>query len=220
MAEPQIHFFDMDYTLQDNDSDVSWKLFLIKEGLAPANAMELADLYFEQYKQGTLQLEEFFRFQLAEFIGKTPAQMKPLLQQHFNEYCLPKIFPAARELVNTTRKTGAKIVILTSTNRYIAAPMGRELGFDDVLACDLELQDGKFTGRLASEYSGGPGKVNYATDYCRRHGLALNRAAYYGDGISDRFILEQAGFPVAVNPVSELRQLAILHHWQIIDFKK
>lgn len=219
MTEPRVHFFDMDYTLQDNDSDVSWKLFLIKKGLAPANAMEMTDLYFEQYKQGTLQLDEFFRFQLAEFIGKTPAQMEPLLQQHFNEYCLPKIFPAARELVKNKQKSGAKIVILTSTNRYIAAPMGRELGFDEVLACDLELQAGKFTGQLASEYSGGTGKVNYATDYCRRHGLDLSQAAYYGDGISDRFILEKAGFPVAVNPVPELRVLAVEHNWEIIDFK-
>ncbi len=209
----------MDYTLQDNDSDVSWKMFLVREGLAPANAMELADRYFEQYKQGTLQLDDFFRFQLAEFIGKTPEQMAPLLQRHFEQCCLGRIFPAARQLVEQCRRTGNKVVILTSTNRYIAAPMARHLQMDDILACDLELRDGRFTGRLSSEYSGGPGKVNYARDYCRRAGLELSQAAYYGDGISDHYILEAVGFPVAVNPVPELRALAVQHHWPVIDFQ-
>ncbi len=219
MTEPQIYFFDMDYTLQDNDSDVSWKKFLIREGIAPANAMEQANLYFEQYKAGTLQLDDFFRFQLAEFIGKTPEEMEPLLQKHFEDYCRPTIFPAAVKLVEKCRSTGGKIVLLTSTNRYIAAPMGEYLELDDILACDLELHGGRFTGNLASEYSGGPGKVNYAKNYCRGKGLELCQAAYYGDGISDRYILEAVGFPTAVNPVPELRQLAQRHSWPVIDFK-
>ena len=38
-----IHFWDMDHTLIDNDCDVSWKEFLIAEGLAPAADRELVD---------------------------------------------------------------------------------------------------------------------------------------------------------------------------------
>ena len=219
MRLPEVYFFDMDFTLQDNDSDVSWKQFLMREGLAPADTMAEVDRYFEQYQQGNLQLEEFFRFQLAEFIGKTPAQMAPLLERHFELCSRPKIFSGARELVEKCRRSGGKLVILTSTNRCISAPMGRHLGMDEVLACDPEVKDGCYTGRLANEYSGGPGKVNYAAAYCRANGLELSRAAYYGDGIYDRYILEAVGFPTAVNPVPPLRKLALQHGWNIIDFK-
>ncbi|MDD3118451.1 MAG: HAD family phosphatase [Victivallales bacterium] len=218
MEKPAVYFFDMDFTLQDNDSDVSWKQFLMGEGLAPADTLEQVDYYFAQYQRGELQLDAFFRFQLAEFIGRTPAEMAPLLERHFELYSRPKIYPAARELVAQCRSTGGKVVVLTSTNRSIAAPLGRYLAMDDVLACRLEVRDGCYTGRLADEYSGGPGKVNYATAYCRRHGYELAQTAYFGDGIYDRYILEAVGFPTAVNPVPALRELATQRGWNIIDF--
>ena len=43
----RLHIFDMDGTLIDNDCDVSWKLFLVRSGIAPRDDLELADRFYE-----------------------------------------------------------------------------------------------------------------------------------------------------------------------------
>ena len=52
--EIKIHFFDMDHTLINNDCDVSWKEFLTEEKIAPSNAMEIADKFFDDYNRGEI----------------------------------------------------------------------------------------------------------------------------------------------------------------------
>ena len=67
MAE--FYIFDMDGTLVDNDCDVSWKLFLVAAGFAPEGDVALAHKYYDDYAEGVLDLDEFLRFQLREFVG-------------------------------------------------------------------------------------------------------------------------------------------------------
>ncbi|MDD4317242.1 MAG: hypothetical protein PHV75_01855, partial [Victivallaceae bacterium] len=54
--------------------------------------------------------------------------------------------------------------------------------------------------------------------YCKVFRWTLADAAYYGDGYLDRFILDEAGFPVAVNPSPELRKIAVERDWPIINW--
>lgn len=221
MKEPRIYFFDMDHTLQDNDSDVSWKQFLISEAIAPADAMKEADFFYEQYKRGELDVKAFLSFQLREFIGRTPAEMLPLVRRHFEMFSRNRIYPEGKMLVDQVIGKGKPAILLTATNRFISAPFAAYLKMTDVLANDLELDSsGRFTGRTLGEYSAGGGKVFYAEEYCRRHGMTLSEAAYYGDSIVDRYLLEAVGFPFAVNPSPQLRQLAVERNWTIIDFRR
>ena len=69
----KVYFFDMDHTLIDNDCDVSWKEFTVAHGLAPRSHLEEAERFFDDYNRGCLDTAKFIRFQLSEFVGKTPA---------------------------------------------------------------------------------------------------------------------------------------------------
>jgi len=220
MTEPQIYFFDMDHTLQNNDSDVSWKEFLVKMGVAPADAMQRADFFYDAFLKGTLDPDEFVKFQLQEFVGRTQPEMEALAERHFLEFSKPKIYAEARRLVNDLKATGKPRVLLTATNRIIATPFMRELGLDDIIATELVMNDGRYTGAFAGEYCAEEGKVTHATAYCRARGLSLDQAAYYGDSMADRFILAASGFPTAVNPAPKLREIAEAKGWPILDFKK
>src|SRR5210317_2236053 len=86
---PKGYLFDMDHTLINNDCDVSWKTFLVNKGLAPSNALDIADYYYQQYRRGELDINEFLKFQLAEFKGRTPAEMDALAQEHFETLVRP-----------------------------------------------------------------------------------------------------------------------------------
>jgi HAD superfamily hydrolase (TIGR01490 family) len=215
----EVYFFDMDHTLQNNDSDVSWKKFLMEEGVAPPDTMREVDMFFEQYERGELDFDAFVKFQLKEFIGKTPAEMEPLLLSHFERYSRNKIYSQGVELIKRLKLNGKPLILLTATNKYIAAPFARFFGMDDVVANDLELVDGRFTGNIIGEYCCKLGKVVHARAWCDRHGLTLEQAEYYGDSVSDIDILRAVGSPVAVNPAPLLRKTASAEGWRIIDFE-
>ena len=87
---PKLYIFDMDGTLIDNDCDVSWKEFLVAEGLAPRSDLALAKKFFDDYNAGTLRHEDFLAFQLREFVGRSVAEMAEVARRHFERVVRPK----------------------------------------------------------------------------------------------------------------------------------
>ena len=57
--------FDLDNTLLAGDSDYSWSLFLINEGLLDAKThQERNEQFYQDYKNGNLDINLFLKFQL------------------------------------------------------------------------------------------------------------------------------------------------------------
>ncbi|MDD5596317.1 MAG: HAD family phosphatase [Victivallaceae bacterium] len=215
---PGIYFFDMDHTLIDNDCDVSWKSFVVEQKLAPSDALERATFYYYQYVDGKLEVSDFMDFQLREFVGKTEAEMDKLVRLHFETWVKKTIFPGAETEVRRIKAFGLPVVLLSATNIVIARPVAEYFGFDACLATELEIKDGRYTGKLGGEYVLGAGKIKIAREYCESHDLTLADAAYYGDSVNDIPVLEAVGFPIAANPCSELEAKARKNNWPILKF--
>lgn len=214
-TEIKIAFFDMDHTTIDNDCDVSWKEFLVDEGLAPASEMREARRYWDLYCRDELPEGEFIEFQLRQFRGKSPEEMARLALRHYEGCVKNKVFPeAARELENFKNQNVAR-VMLTATNRVVAEPVCRGLGMEDILATELETRGGLYTGRVAGEYCIREGKTRRAEAYCLARNTDLNHAVYYGDSLSDVPMLEKSGSAVAVNPRGALLELALKNGWRV-----
>ena len=220
-GSPGFYFFDMDHTLIDNDCDVSWKDFVVAENLAPREALKIAADFYQTYLEGRLDPDAFTLFQLNEFIGRTEPEMSLLCKKHFEQMVKAKIYPEAETLVRKTIAAGRLVVLLTATNRIIAKPLADYFGIDRIIATELETDaNGRYTGNFSGVYAAAQGKVVLAEKFCRDNGLSLSNAAYYGDSINDRFILDAVGFPFAVNPGAELKKLAVEKGWEIIYFGK
>ena len=209
--DADIILFDMDHTLIDNDCDVSWKEFLIAEGLAPPSEHDDIYRFWDLYCQGQLPEKEFLGFQLRQFVGRTPEEMAPLVERHFAERVRPSVFPQAKTEVRNLVTAGRPVAALTATNRMVATPVCRGIGIHDVIATELDTSDGRFTGRIQGAYCIGEGKIARAEAYCLQRGFSLDRAVYYGDSVSDIPMLKRVGFPVAVNPGEKLLALARKH---------
>jgi len=213
-------FWDMDHTLCDNDCDVSWKQFLIATGRVPAATQELVDRFYRDYEQNRLDPEAFLAFQLAEFVGQTPAAMQALAHEHFESVVRPLLYDQAVRLVRQQLDAGDFVCLLTATNTVIAAPLATHLGFRNLLATELELRNGRYTGRREGTYVCGEGKLARLGTYCAERGIALADVHYYGDGLSDQYVLGRVGHPTAVNPMPELRALATANGWPVLDFPR
>jgi HAD superfamily hydrolase (TIGR01490 family) len=213
------YFWDMDHTIIDNDCDVSWKQFLVNEGLAGPEQLELADEFYRQYERGELKVDEYLEFQLAEFAGCSQAKVEELCGRHFEDVVKHTFYPKAVKMLEDQRLAGGTRILLTATNREIARPLSERLEMDDVIASELEMTNGVFTGRPTGVYCCGEGKASRLEAYCRHNGIDLSTVHYYGDSISDRYVLEIVGYPHVVNPMPALRELALEQRWDILDFK-
>jgi HAD superfamily hydrolase (TIGR01490 family) len=215
-CKSKIVFFDMDYTILENDCDVLWKNFLADLGLAPEEAKAKALYYLKLHQQGELPIEEYVQFQMKEFTGKTPAKMHELAQKHFDNYVLQYIYPQAKIEIEELKQSGAAVLLLSGTNEVIALPIADFLGFTGCIATQLELVEDRFTGRIAGNFLIRESKLQLATEYCRKNGVDLADAAFYADSVNDVFLLEKVGCAVVVNPNEHLKTIAKQNKWKSV----
>ena len=216
---PNISFFDLDHTLIANDCDVSWKEFLVEEGIAPKDSLQKAQYFFEQYISGARIGDEFLKFQLAEFIGRTEQEIQVLAEKHCEIKVKPRIIQDAQEVLQNRFQSEKIVCLLTASQGPIVAPIAEMFGIKHICPNRLEIKNGVFTGNIEAPFAGGEGKVLYAQEFCKKQGAKLEKAEYFGDSYSDRFILDAVGIAVVVNPGEALKELALQKKWRIVDWK-
>ncbi len=216
VSEPEIVFFDMDYTILENDCDVLWKNFLVDQGIAPTRHKQKALYFLDLHQKGKLPVNKYIQFQMKEFSGSTPQKMRELSQYHFDLYVKPFIYPQAKTEVLKLKRTAAAVVLLTGTNEVISAPIAEHIGFTDLIATKLELIDGKYSGKVAGDFLIREKKLKRATEFCRQRGRQLWQAAFYADSVNDIFLLERVGMATVVNPNKQLKEIAKMKNWQTV----
>lgn len=211
-------FFDMDHTLIQNDCDVSWKAYLYEKGQVGVLDWLESKWHFMRYRKGKLNRQRFFRYQLRQFRGKTPAQMATWLRDHYELKVKLTIYAEAKQVLLEARELGLPRVLLTATNREIAAPLAEDLAMDELVATELAQEQGRYSGGIVEPPCIGEHKVAYMRRYMEPRGETLEHCSYWGDSVSDIPALEQVGFPVACNPADFLRATAQKRGWPVLDF--
>ncbi len=215
----RVSFFDLDHTLLSVDTDVTWKEFLVEEGIAPTDALERAQRFFDQYMAGKLDREAFLKFQLEEFVGKTPEEMRILTEKH----CETKVRPALRKdalaVLNDRLNSDRIVALLTAAELPIVEPIAEMLGVEHICTHELEMKDGKFKGEIVLPFCGSEGKIFYGEAFCKQHNTTLKECEYFGDSLSDQYILDAVGTPVAVNPGEALQKIVKEKGWQVVSWK-
>ncbi|UOY07775.1 HAD-IB family hydrolase [Muricauda sp. SCSIO 64092] len=140
-------------------------------------------------------------------------------QEVFEEYLLPTIYPESRELIKKHFEKGHRVVIISAATPYQTNPVARELGISDVYCTQMELQNGKFTGRIA-EMRWGEGKARAARIFARENTIDLSKSYFYSDSFDDYPLFKIVGKPVATNPDNALSQVAFENDWPILRFKE
>jgi len=222
MAErkKKLALFDLDHTLIDGDSDVSWAQFLIEEGVLHPDEYHAKNMWFaERYKDGTLDIHEFLDFQLAPIARRPRAELDRWHQQFMQRKIRPIIHARAAELID--RHSDALQALVTATNRFITAPIAAELGIPNLIATDIEEVDGEFTGKPRGTPSFREGKIARVEEFLAGRGTSLSdyESWFYSDSLNDLPLLERVDHPVAVDPDATLRAKAQERGWQVISLR-
>ena len=103
---------------------------------------------------------------------------------------------------------GFSLWVVSGGFRQIIEPLAHELMLDFVAANELEIVDGKLTGRVVGPVIDRPGKAKALRDFAQQAGVPMEQTVAVGDGANDIDMLAAAGLGVAFNAKPALREVA------------
>jgi len=138
-----------------------------------------------------------------------------------NRFILPSGVRPVLERWERHRQLGHLLLIVSSGLTPCVERIGAHLDAAGVVGTDLEAQDGRFSGRLASPVAIGREKARRASELVSKLGVDVNWGASYAyaDSIHDVPVLELVGHPVAVQPGRELALIARERGWEAIQLR-
>jgi HAD superfamily hydrolase (TIGR01490 family) len=218
----RLALFDLDHTLLPIDSDHAWGEYTVERRWRdPVTFKARNDAFFENYKIGKLDPEEYLMFATeamrehgaTESIALRADYMSAIIEKHIKKPAL--------DLLDKHRAAGDEILLVTATNEFVTEPIAKRFGISYLIAVQLETgADGWYTGRWRGTPSFKEGKVERVRQWLAERGKTwadVSHSTFYSDSMNDLPLLEKVSEPVATNPDPRLRALAIERGWKVLD---
>jgi HAD superfamily hydrolase (TIGR01490 family) len=212
--------FDLDNTLIAGDSDHGWGEFLVRKGKVDSNHYKtMNDRFYADYEAGRLDIYAYLEFSL-EPLTRIPRSELLLLRQTFiHEVTAPMMLNKAHSLLEKHRQAADRLLVITSTNRFIAEPICEALGIETLIATEPEIIDDCFSGQIVGIPSYGEGKVTRFNQWLYDNQERSEGSYFYSDSINDLPLLLEVANPIAVDPDAQLREQAQNRGWEIISLR-
>ena len=154
-----------------------------------------------------------FRAALIERVGLLAGMPESTLAECRMERV--KLTRGARTLVQTMKAHGAHSILISGGFTAFAGPVGEAIGFDKVIANELEIAGGKLTGQVREPIVDSATKLETLKAEAAKHGLPLAETLAVGDGANDIPMITSAGLGVGYYPhpsAAEAAAAVIRHH--------
>lgn len=185
--------FDVDSTLIQGE---------VIEMLAErAGALAAVAEVTEAAMRGELDFAESLHKRVATLAGLPASVLDEVADQI-------ELTAGARTTIRTLRRLGYYCGIVSGGFRQVIEPLAHDLMMDFVAANELEIVDGKLTGRVVGEVVDRPGKAKALRNFAQQVGVPMEQTVAVGDGANDIDMLAAAGLGVAFNAKPALREVA------------
>ncbi|MGV0852932.1 phosphoserine phosphatase SerB [Mycolicibacterium phlei] len=155
----------------------------------------------EAAMRGELDFAESLHRRVATLAGLPASVLEDVAEQI-------ELTPGARTTLRTLRRLGYHCGIVSGGFRQVIEPLAHELMMDFVAANELEIIDGKLTGRVIGPVIDRAGKAKALRDFAHQAGVPMEQTVAVGDGANDIDMLAAAGLGVAFNAKPALREVA------------
>jgi phosphoserine phosphatase len=119
-----------------------------------------------------------------------------------------RLTPGARTTIRTLKRLGFRCGVVSGGFTRVIQKLVDELGLDFCAANELEVADGRLTGRVLGEIVDRPGKAAALRRFAESFDVPLAQCVAVGDGANDMDMLAAAGLGIAFNPKPALREVA------------
>ena len=209
--QPRIAAFDCDGTLWAGDAGEGFFDWELKQGLLSNEIVAWARSRYADYKSGKVEEETMCGEMLTMHRGMGEDQVQRAASQYFERYMEPQIFPEMRDLVHRLRESGCDIWAVSSTNEWVIRAAMKHFGIPDnrILAAKVQVEQGIITDRLV-RIPTGEGKPRAV-----REVVQGDLDAAFGNSRWDVAMLEIARHSFAINPNTDLEEVARRREWTI-----
>jgi phosphoserine phosphatase len=146
----------------------------------------------EQAMRGELDFEESLRSRVALLAGLDARA----LERVYDDLVLA---PGARTLVRTLKRLGYRFAIVSGGFTQVTDRLAADLGIDFAAANELEVVDGRLTGRILGPVVDRAGKAEALRRFAAAAGVSEAATVAVGDGANDLDMLSAAGLGIAFN---------------------
>ena len=185
--------FDMDSTLIETE--------VIDELAKRAGVGDKVAAITERAMRGEIDFCESFTERVALLKGLDVSVMEDIARN------LP-ITEGLERLMTILKRVGYKTAILSGGFTYFGNYLKQRFGFDYVYANDLEIVDGKLTGRYVGEVVDGRRKAELLRLLCQFENIDLAQSVAVGDGANDLPMLNLAGLGIAFHAKPKVKATA------------
>ncbi len=221
MSKPRVGaFFDMDKTLIAENSGSLYMKHRYDQG--DIDGWELARGLgaYLRYKVGMLDIAAWSRDTMTQFAGERAEDLALEAEKWLSQAVVDKIYPEARSLVEDHLDQGHVVAIVSGSTEFVVAPLARHLGIEHILYTRLEVEQGRFTGRVIEPVCFEEGKIYWLQQLVEDQSIDLAKSYFYTDSITDLPLLELVGHPVVTNPDPRLYREAARRRWPVRFFEE
>ena len=185
--------FDMDSTLIETE--------VIDELAERAGVGDRVRAITASAMRGEIDFRESFTQRVALLKGLDVSVMEDIARR------LP-ITEGLERMMTILKRVGYKTAILSGGFTYFGNYLRQKYGFDYVYANELEIEDGRLTGRFTGEVVDGRRKAELLRLLCQFEEINLAQSVAVGDGANDLPMLSIAGLGIAFHAKPKVKATA------------
>ena len=185
--------FDMDSTLIKTE--------VIDELAEKAGVGDKVRAITERAMRGEIDFKESFTERVALLKGLDESVMREIAEN------LP-ITEGVERLMRVLKRAGYKIAILSGGFTYFGNYLKHKFNIDYVYANELEIVDGKLTGRYVGEIVDGHRKAELLKLIAQVENVDIAQTIAVGDGANDLPMITIAGLGIAFHAKPKVKQTA------------
>ena len=156
----------------------------------------------EAAMRGELDFAESLRRRVALLEGLEASALERVYEERL------RLSPGAERMLIAMQAAGLKTLLVSGGFTYFTDRLKHRLGLDFTRANELEIIDGKLTGRVLGDIVDAEGKKSTVEHVCASLGIAPDQAIVMGDGANDLKMMSIAGLSVAFRAKPVVREQA------------
>ncbi len=191
--EKRLIVFDMDSTLVDAEiiDELAKEAGVLKEVRNLTNRAMEGKISFKEALKERVKLLEGLPVEVLEKI-----------------YSKIKLTDGAKELIKSLKDAGYKVAVISGGFSYFTEKLKDELNLDYAFGNELEIKNGKVTGRIRGRIIDAREKARIIEEIAKREGIKTENIVAVGDGANDKLMIEKAGLGIAFNAKEILKEAA------------
>lgn len=217
----RLALFDLDDTLLDGDCSVLWNNWMVERGwiASPGEFLSRTQSMSAAYHSGRLKLEEYLVLILAPLAGRHVDEVSREVAAFVTARVVPRVFSQGRELLAWHQQQGDTLLLISASPRHLVGPVAAALGIEEVIAVELAVESGHFTGVTYGELSYRTGKVTRLEAWLAEQNVTASHLSFYSDSQNDLPLLSRVDRAVAVNPDPVLAEVARAEGWPCLQWR-